>query len=1020
MSLRLALKRSLDETTQLGKVVPSIKCSGKKKGGRKRRKASTVSSSSESSTDQQTTDNESSITSISPSSTTSNSSTTTLPTQFISSTISSSNTIETISPSTSTVQPPTTLLSSSTTTNPAQHIVPNLQGRGALSKHIKQGLQNQADTPSVDLRCSVLLTGADNRPVLCPGIITDVYHQVYSTQYKIVVEFDHKETLTLDYPCPERRIFLHKKTWQTSTLLAKQNNRDVRLSFSFLKSPPSTSSTISQVPSGRALTVSTASIQSSISSSTTPPLSDRELDAIVPTIPPMIMPDGCVVRQAIRHGRVLRVSISYSELTSSDHPSIDTPSTTYDIDADDNSGASTTTSSPTSSSPSNDVSTTTTVPDKEQLKMIQMSIMKSIKSAHTSSEGEPPKLFDVTQETISIRSDVDPDDIPDNLKHLDGYKQSSGRPDDYNVETACPLNESFYQGEDNFRDSVKHIKDINGIPIDWNTLSLPKRCRSLHNNKKLVVIIAYYQTTKERKSCRDLHSFRSRRSDGSNRSATPDFMRASLSEEIFSECAAMDMYPFPMPHGGSPLDVLTQENFDYVMKMWVKHVLNLLLNDPRVVIALCSKTTGVVFAKHVLNGSIKKLHKLYEENPDKFISAVLGKLVLNYHPESIYNLLYWIMMEIKCMTSDAFFTNVLKAVTEDDDVAPCTFAQGLLEDGNNSAVFAFIQAAHLQKCSWGGLSSSKKRNDAALTYLVHIEAGLTTEQALESIKYEMGDEYHSLAVGYLKFCWMVKLAGQLQREEEIDMVEVVEFTSLVGMEVDDLMKNAEACRKGSAVGRAKGQVKFTVMCQLSAMMLLGTVDDDVVTEMAARCGMKNDDLLKNAETFKEGRADGQAKGIATIVKKGRVSWETMFAELILYKDEVGHCKVPQNYEANKKLGRWVDKQRQEYKLFMEGKKAKISEERIGKLNSIDFKWKMLERTDWETRFDQLVEYKKLKGDCNVPQRYEANPQLANWVDAQRAMSKKGVKSKKELERIDKLDGIEFDWNPSQGCKTDIK
>lgn len=48
-----------------------------------------------------------------------------------------------------------------------------------------------------------------------------------------------------------------------------------------------------------------------------------------------------------------------------------------------------------------------------------------------------------------------------------------------------------------------------------------------------------------------------------------------------------------MPHGGSPLDVLTQEDFDYVMKMWVKHVLNLLLNDERIVIALCSKTTGI-------------------------------------------------------------------------------------------------------------------------------------------------------------------------------------------------------------------------------------------------------------------------------------------------------------------------------------------------------------------------------------------------------------------------------------------
>ena len=109
----------------------------------------------------------------------------------------------------------------------------NVQGRGAVPNHIKQGLQSQAGTgtPFVDLRCSVLLTGADGRPVLCPGIIMDVY-LVSFAQYTIAVEFDHKETLTLVYPCPERRIFLHKKTWQSSTLLAKQNNRIVRVSLS--------------------------------------------------------------------------------------------------------------------------------------------------------------------------------------------------------------------------------------------------------------------------------------------------------------------------------------------------------------------------------------------------------------------------------------------------------------------------------------------------------------------------------------------------------------------------------------------------------------------------------------------------------------------------------------------------------------------------------------------------------------------------------------------------------------------
>ena len=835
-------------------------------------------------------------------------------------------------------------------------------------------------------------------------------------------------------------------------------------------SSDSSSISTSQLPSGRALSIPS-----------THSLSDRELDSIVPTIPPMIMPNGCVVRQAIRHGRVLRVSISCSELTSSDHPSIEDPSsstpTTYDIDADDNSSSSSVTSS--TSSISNNVSNTDQLiatftdgrPDmkvsltntKQLLKKVQKTMKNRIMSAQTSTDDEPTKLFDVvSSEKISIRSDVDPNDIPDDLKHLDGYHQRSGRPDGYDVETACPLNESLYQGEDNFLDSVEHITDINGDPIDWNTLSLPAN-RDPNSSKKLVALIAYYQTLEERKMCRNLHSFRSTRSHGAKRSATPAFMAASLGQKNFSDCAALDMYPFPMPHGGSPLDVLTQEDFDYVMKMWVKHVLMLLLNDDRVVIALCSKTTGVVFAKHVLRGSITKLHKLYEENPDKFISAVLGKLVLNYHPESIYNLLYWIMMEIKCKTSDAFFTNVLKAVTDDDDVVPCTFAQGLLEEDNNSAAFALVQAAHLEKCRWGAATTNKKRDEAALTYHVHIQAGLTDEQALDCIKYEMGDEYHNLAVGYLKFCWMVKLAVQLERKEEIDMVEVIKFTSLVGMEVEDLMKNAEACRKGSAKsqskftatsqlaaqspdgidmkevvktatqlgmevkdlmknveawknGGAKGRAKRNIMAQLSAMLkcvdddLVLTVDNDVVVEMAARCGMKKDDLLKGAKAIKKGRDKGRAKARAKAVKNGSVSWNTMFEELVRFKDEFGNCNVPSKNHANPQLGNWVSRQRTQYKYFGEGKQSQLTTERVEMLTRIGFIWNHSEH-EWGERFDELVEYKKEKGHCNVPAVYDANKQLGNWVMSQREVYKKKDKSKRDLDRIESLTAIGFKWKP---------
>ena len=63
---------------------------------------------------------------------------------------------------------------------------------------------------------------------------------------------------------------------------------------------------------------------------------------------------------------------------------------------------------------------------------------------------------------------------------------------------------------------------------------------------------------------------------------------------------------------------------------------------------------------------------------------------------------------------------------------------------------------------------------------------------------------------------------------------------------------------------------------------------------------------------------------------------------------------------------------------------------------------------WDERFEQLKGYKKDHGDCNVPRNYMANPQLANWVNTNRTKYKNRKLSK---ERIERLQGIGFNWNP---------
>ncbi|KAL7469754.1 hypothetical protein ACHAXS_010003 [Conticribra weissflogii] len=67
---------------------------------------------------------------------------------------------------------------------------------------------------------------------------------------------------------------------------------------------------------------------------------------------------------------------------------------------------------------------------------------------------------------------------------------------------------------------------------------------------------------------------------------------------------------------------------------------------------------------------------------------------------------------------------------------------------------------------------------------------------------------------------------------------------------------------------------------------------------------------------------------------------------------------------------------------------------------------------WEIRFEQLKEYKRLFGDCAVPQRYSANPKLATWVRTQRRMYKlmnAGEKTCMTPGRLHKLNSIGFVW-----------
>jgi len=64
----------------------------------------------------------------------------------------------------------------------------------------------------------------------------------------------------------------------------------------------------------------------------------------------------------------------------------------------------------------------------------------------------------------------------------------------------------------------------------------------------------------------------------------------------------------------------------------------------------------------------------------------------------------------------------------------------------------------------------------------------------------------------------------------------------------------------------------------------------------------------------------------------REKWIQRVSELEQFKSDHGHCNVPAKWPENRSLGGWVSKQRQQYKT------GKLSEERIKRLEQLDFRW----------------------------------------------------------------------------------
>jgi superfamily II DNA or RNA helicase len=125
------------------------------------------------------------------------------------------------------------------------------------------------------------------------------------------------------------------------------------------------------------------------------------------------------------------------------------------------------------------------------------------------------------------------------------------------------------------------------------------------------------------------------------------------------------------------------------------------------------------------------------------------------------------------------------------------------------------------------------------------------------------------------------------------------------------------------------------------------------------------------------------------------AWDKRIADLTHYKNTHGNCNAP----GNTPLAQWIRAIRHRRK------KGELSPEQIAKLDAVGFCWDLDIRASWDERFAEVVAYKGINGNCDVPAE---KTRLGKWCSKQRVLRRQ---DKLTPGQIAKLDALGFCWNP---------
>lgn len=107
------------------------------------------------------------------------------------------------------------------------------------------------------------------------------------------------------------------------------------------------------------------------------------------------------------------------------------------------------------------------------------------------------------------------------------------------------------------------------------------------------------------------------------------------------------------------------------------------------------------------------------------------------------------------------------------------------------------------------------------------------------------------------------------------------------------------------------------------------------------------------------------------------AWQQKFLDVQAFYREYGHLDIPDDYGNGngKSLALWLTRQRK-YKT-----QAKLSEEQIKRLESLDMDWLTSSEREWETHYKSAKDYYQKNGDLKIPCAYvdESGFPLGMWI-----------------------------------------